>query len=75
MATISNKSTRPGNPQFKPSTTAQPKAKATPQVAGTQMTVGNLGKGQAPVSGAPSPTKIRGTGAATKGLYSRGPMA
>ena len=39
-----------------------------------EMSVGNIRKGQAPAAKT-SGIKVRGTGAATKGLMARGPMA
>ena len=58
MATESNKSTKPGDANFKP------KVVVTPAVAGYPQTgIKTTG------------IKIRGTGAATKGIMARGPMA
>jgi len=76
MATISNKSTRPGSPQWKPKAIAQPDVglpspKPQPKdwkpMDGTDINVGFPSKKPG--------IKIRGTGAATKGLKANGPIA
>jgi hypothetical protein len=69
------KTTRVNGPQ--PSTTAEmPNQRANISKADTvDMSVGNISKSAGNESTKTSGIKMRGTGAATKGLMSRGPMA
>jgi hypothetical protein len=75
MATESYKSTRPGDAKFKNKVVASPNPYGATKLEDVDMSVGNINKSNQTEPLKTSGIKIRGTGAATKGLMARGPMA
>lgn len=75
MATESYKSTKPGDAKYKPKKTANAPATRAARLEEMDVSVGNIDKSGGEHGVKTSGIKIRGTGAATKGVMARGPMA
>ena len=75
MAAESYKSTRPGDAKFKPKVVAGANPYGATKAEDLDMSVGNIDRSNQTEGTKTSGIKIRGTGAATKGVMARGPMA
>jgi hypothetical protein len=75
MASESYKSTRPGDAKFKPKQIANANPYGATKVEDLDMSVSNIDRSNQTEAVKTSGIKIRGTGAATKGVMARGPMA